>query len=136
MRPSVIKQRDVAPVQTFARAAAKCSAEVSTFIDQQALQRLCARLSSVMLAIESLYVADRRSTSSEQARVYGACVTANYENIERNMCQKEFLAFKACVQQKVCLSPLSLTKDGQERQRYFLMLAARSFEVYRAVADV
>lgn len=38
---------------------------------------------------------------TEQARTYGQCVTANYENIERNMCQKEFLAFKACVQQKV-----------------------------------
>lgn len=31
MRPSVIKQRDVAPVQTFAKAAAKCSAEVGCF---------------------------------------------------------------------------------------------------------
>lgn len=29
MRPCAIKQRDVAPVQTFAKAAAKCSAEVS-----------------------------------------------------------------------------------------------------------
>ncbi|SAM66738.1 uncharacterized protein UBRO_12722 [Ustilago bromivora] len=62
MRPGMIKPRDVAPVQTFAKAAAKCSAE---------------------------------------ARVYGACVATNYENIERNMCQKEFLAFKACVQQKL-----------------------------------
>ncbi|KAJ9478910.1 hypothetical protein PHBOTO_002432 [Pseudozyma hubeiensis] len=62
MRPGGIKQRDVAPVQTFAKAAAKCSSE---------------------------------------ARIYGQCVTANYENIERNMCQKEFIAFKACVQQKL-----------------------------------
>ncbi|KIS69991.1 uncharacterized protein UMAG_10168 [Mycosarcoma maydis] len=62
MRPGAIKQRDVAPVQTFAKAAAKCASE---------------------------------------ARIYGACVTANYENIERNMCQKEFFAFKACVQQKL-----------------------------------
>lgn len=40
--------------------------------------------------------------------MYGQCVTANYENIERNMCQKEFLAFKACVQQKVSLISPSL----------------------------
>lgn len=32
MRPGGIKQRDVAPVQTFAKAAAKCSNEVSTIL--------------------------------------------------------------------------------------------------------
>lgn len=32
MRPGGIKQRDVAPVQTFAKAAAKCSSEVRRFL--------------------------------------------------------------------------------------------------------
>ncbi|EPQ30944.1 uncharacterized protein PFL1_01842 [Pseudozyma flocculosa PF-1] len=35
------------------------------------------------------------------AKVYGACVAANYENVERNMCHAEFAAFKACVQEKL-----------------------------------
>lgn len=50
-----------------------------------------------------------------QARVYGACVATNYENIERNMCQKEFLAFKACVQQKVSVSFALPISDGLRR---------------------
>lgn len=104
MRPSAIKHRDVAPVQTFAKAAAKCSAEVSGCqphgdgpfrlvivsnfeqqVDYPSHPTGCTGISYLDL----------------QARIYGACVTANYENIERNMCQKEFLAFKTCVQQKV-----------------------------------
>lgn len=91
MRPGAIKQRDVAPVQTFAKAAAKCSAEVSwrSCLDpRHPVSCLCSRPRlTFALAL--------------QARIYGQCVTANYENIERNMCSKEFLAFKACVQQKV-----------------------------------
>ncbi|PWN52380.1 hypothetical protein IE53DRAFT_385170 [Violaceomyces palustris] len=62
MRPTKIIQRDLKPVQTFARGAASCSA---------------------------------------QAKVYGACIVAQYENVEKDMCQREFQAFKLCVQQKL-----------------------------------
>ncbi|PWN44666.1 hypothetical protein IE81DRAFT_276493, partial [Ceraceosorus guamensis] len=36
-----------------------------------------------------------------QAQVYGACILASYESVDRNMCQKEFEKFKDCVQTKV-----------------------------------
>ena len=50
MRPSMIKPRDVAPVQTFAKAAAKCSAEVSQLLrkgDQDQRHLPCSDLAFV-----------------------------------------------------------------------------------------
>ncbi|KDN52093.1 hypothetical protein K437DRAFT_244276 [Tilletiaria anomala UBC 951] len=35
-----------------------------------------------------------------QAKAYGACMFRSYENIEKDMCAKEFAAFKQCVQTK------------------------------------
>lgn len=56
------KQRDLAPVLTFGKAAASCSS---------------------------------------QARVYGACILAQYETVEKSMCEREFQQFKQCVSTKV-----------------------------------
>lgn len=36
-----------------------------------------------------------------QAAMYGKCITANYKDVHKDMCQKEFQAFKQCVQQAV-----------------------------------
>ncbi|KAK0521477.1 hypothetical protein OC842_006767 [Tilletia horrida] len=38
---------------------------------------------------------------SIQAQAYGACMLAGYQNAEKGMCQREFVAFKACVQSKM-----------------------------------
>lgn len=40
-----------------------------------------------------------------QAAAYGQCITANYKDAHKDMCQKEFLAFKQCVQQAVSIHP-------------------------------
>ncbi|BFZ62457.1 hypothetical protein YB2330_003551 [Saitoella coloradoensis] len=37
------------------------------------------------------------SACSAQSAVYGKCVVVQYENIHKNACEKEFLAFKECV---------------------------------------
>ncbi|RCH80326.1 hypothetical protein CU098_004056 [Rhizopus stolonifer] len=34
-----------------------------------------------------------------QAAAYGKCITSNYKNVTKEMCQVEFQAFKQCVQQ-------------------------------------
>ncbi|KAI8978517.1 hypothetical protein BDB01DRAFT_800258 [Pilobolus umbonatus] len=36
-----------------------------------------------------------------QATAYGKCVAASYKDVHKDMCQKEFMAFKQCVQQAV-----------------------------------
>jgi hypothetical protein len=38
---------------------------------------------------------------SHQAKTYGQCITARYTDVHRDVCAKEFQAFKACVQQAV-----------------------------------
>ncbi|KAK7259618.1 hypothetical protein RIF29_25228 [Crotalaria pallida] len=35
---------------------------------------------------------------SSQAKVYGSCVAAKVPNIDRDVCAKEFLALKSCMQ--------------------------------------
>ncbi|KAN0065353.1 hypothetical protein ACQY0O_001189 [Thecaphora frezii] len=35
------------------------------------------------------------------AKAYGTCIAASYENVDKHMCQAEFQAFKACVQEKM-----------------------------------
>ncbi|CAO1623346.1 unnamed protein product [Sympodiomycopsis kandeliae] len=37
---------------------------------------------------------------SQESRVYGACILANYEAVEKDMCKREFEVFKKCVTQK------------------------------------
>ncbi|KAI8344884.1 hypothetical protein EDC96DRAFT_521855 [Choanephora cucurbitarum] len=34
-----------------------------------------------------------------QATAYGQCIALSYKDVQKNMCQKEFEAFKQCVQQ-------------------------------------
>jgi hypothetical protein len=36
-----------------------------------------------------------------QAAAYGQCIAVNYKDVQKDMCQKEFQAFKQCVQQVV-----------------------------------
>ncbi|KAF1807290.1 hypothetical protein V8B55DRAFT_1464352 [Mucor lusitanicus] len=36
-----------------------------------------------------------------QAAAYGKCIAASYKDVQKDMCQKEFLAFKQCVQQAI-----------------------------------
>lgn len=33
--------------------------------------------------------------------MYAACIVANYQNVEKDMCKDLFIDFKNCVQQKV-----------------------------------
>lgn len=61
------------PIEKFAEAAAKCSPEV--------------------LASKSFLSLTLTGT---QGAVYGKCVAANYQNIKKDMCAKEFLALKDC----------------------------------------
>ncbi|KAF7849915.1 hypothetical protein BT93_L0133 [Corymbia citriodora subsp. variegata] len=35
---------------------------------------------------------------SSQAKLYGSCVAAKVPEVERDMCLKEFLALKSCMQ--------------------------------------
>lgn len=39
-----------------------------------------------------------------QATAYGQCIVASYKDVQQGMCQKEFEAFKSCVQQAVSVS--------------------------------
>lgn len=39
------------------------------------------------------------ATCPAQATAYGQCILANYKDATKDMCQKEFQAFKSCVQQ-------------------------------------
>lgn len=36
-----------------------------------------------------------------QATAYGQCIAASYKDVQKDMCKKEFDAFKSCVQQVV-----------------------------------
>lgn len=38
---------------------------------------------------------------SHQAKAYGQCITARYMDVHRDVCAKEFQAFKTCVQQSL-----------------------------------
>ncbi|KQJ96605.1 hypothetical protein BRADI_3g25607v3 [Brachypodium distachyon] len=41
------------------------------------------------------------ATCASQAKDYGSCITAKVPEIEHNMCSKEFLALRACMQTAV-----------------------------------
>ena len=41
-------------------------------------------------------VTENEILTSEQGAVYGKCVAANYQNIKKDMCAREFLALKDC----------------------------------------
>ncbi|KAF8322210.1 hypothetical protein DL93DRAFT_2051193 [Clavulina sp. PMI_390] len=38
---------------------------------------------------------------SVQAQAYGSCMLANYQDVTKGMCAKEFMQFKDCVQNVV-----------------------------------
>ncbi|KIM24505.1 hypothetical protein M408DRAFT_75774 [Serendipita vermifera MAFF 305830] len=40
-------------------------------------------------------------TCSTTAATYGQCMLKSYQDVKKDMCQKEFLAFKDCVQTAV-----------------------------------
>ncbi|RZC83242.1 hypothetical protein C5167_046028, partial [Papaver somniferum] len=40
---------------------------------------------------------------ASQAKAYGSCVAEKVPQVDHNMCSKEFLALKACMQSVVCL---------------------------------
>lgn len=41
---------------------------------------------------------------ADESRVYGACILANYQAVEKDMCKREFEMFKQCVTKKVSSS--------------------------------
>jgi hypothetical protein len=43
------------------------------------------------------------TSCSGQAATYGQCITASYQDVHKDMCQKEFQAFKQCVEKAVSL---------------------------------
>jgi NADH dehydrogenase [ubiquinone] 1 alpha subcomplex assembly factor 8 len=43
-------------------------------------------------------------TCATAAKVYGQCILASYQDVKKDMCQKEFLAFKECVQTTVSIT--------------------------------
>ena len=61
------------PIEKFAEATAKCTAEVTSMSTCQSV----------------------RADSSKGA-VYGKCIAANYQNVSKDMCAKEFMALKDC----------------------------------------
>jgi hypothetical protein len=36
------------------------------------------------------------SSNGEKGAVYGKCIAANYQNVSKDMCAKEFMALKDC----------------------------------------
>lgn len=41
------------------------------------------------------------ASCADQGRLYGACILSQYETLQKDVCQREFRAFKDCVQSKV-----------------------------------
>ena len=39
---------------------------------------------------------DKTITDTGQGAVYGKCIAANYQNVSKDMCAKEFMALKDC----------------------------------------
>ena len=62
------------PIEKFAEASMKCLPEVHGLINCR----------------------QRSSADVKKGAVYGKCVAANYQNVSRDMCAKEFIALKDC----------------------------------------
>ncbi|KAI7884334.1 hypothetical protein K492DRAFT_174244 [Lichtheimia hyalospora FSU 10163] len=41
------------------------------------------------------------ASCSSQATMYGKCITARYQDVHKDMCVKEFEAFRSCVQRTI-----------------------------------
>jgi hypothetical protein len=76
------RTRNLQPVMALGRSVGACSASVRRRASLQCRMR----------------VAD---AASLQARMYGACVLANYEEVQKDMCAAVFAEFKNCVQKEV-----------------------------------
>jgi NADH dehydrogenase [ubiquinone] 1 alpha subcomplex assembly factor 8 len=61
------------PIEKFAEAAAKCTAEVTASFSGGCDDSNCSK-----------------------GAVYGKCISANYQNVSKDMCAKEFIALKDC----------------------------------------
>jgi hypothetical protein len=42
-------------------------------------------------------------TCATAGKAYGQCILASYQDVKKDMCHKEFLAFKECVQTAVSI---------------------------------
>jgi hypothetical protein len=65
------------PIEKFAQAVGKCSAEVSTSFNMSRERHL-------------------KLTFFVQAAVYGKCVVEDYNSVHKDKCAKEFLKLKDC----------------------------------------
>ncbi|KAF8603664.1 hypothetical protein BDV93DRAFT_523132 [Ceratobasidium sp. AG-I] len=45
-----------------------------------------------------LRLAKASTSCATQAKTYGQCILANYQDVRRDMCAAEFVQFKNCVQ--------------------------------------
>ena len=66
------------PIEKFAEAVAKCSAEVSLYHPEE----------------EEVYMAKVRLT--EQSAVFGRCIAQDYNGVYKDKCLTEFLKLKDC----------------------------------------
>lgn len=57
--------------------------------------------------IEKFAAASAKCTT--QGAVYGKCVAANYQNVSKDMCVKEFMALKDCYLVRHCLKVFDST---------------------------
>ncbi|RMY16357.1 hypothetical protein D0867_00402 [Hortaea werneckii] len=64
------------PIEKFAEATAKCTAEVSSVPQKPG--------------------ASNQLTYLPKGAVYGKCVASNFQNVSKDMCVKEFMALKDC----------------------------------------
>lgn len=54
--------------------------------------------------------------------MYGACILAQYETVERGMCEREFGEFKNCVQSKVG----TRSQKKREKERMHLEMKGKA----------
>lgn len=64
---------------------------------------------------------------SVQAKDYGSCVAAKVPQVERDMCLKEFLALRNCMQNTVLYSSGSGKYDSVRRKINILLLCVNEF---------
>ena len=50
---------------------------------------------------------DDLSLTRQQGRAYGKCIGAKYMDVERGMCEREFVQFRQCMVEAVRCCPLN-----------------------------
>jgi NADH dehydrogenase [ubiquinone] 1 alpha subcomplex assembly factor 8 len=58
-------------------------------------------------------------TCSKPAAAYGECILKSYQDVRKDMCQKEFLAFKNCVQTAVRVSQIPRFREMSQFLTFF-----------------